>query len=81
MSDKNLLLVLWAVEQRLEHNIGLEIVQDLVVTEVAVFGQVQNWSLLFNLIVLIVVHFDQSLSNEVHLFHITLVANDTLAWS
>jgi hypothetical protein len=32
------LFVLWAVEQSLENNIGLQIVQDLVVTEVAIFG-------------------------------------------
>ena len=73
----NLLFVLWAVEEGLEDDVRLQVVQDLVVAEVAVLRQVQNGSLLLELIVLVVVDLDQPLSDEVHFLDIALVANHT----
>ena len=73
----NLLFVLWAVEEGLEDDVRLQVVQDLVVSEVAVLRQIQNRSLLLELIVLVVVDLDQALSDEVHFLDIALVANDT----
>ena len=51
----------------------------MVVTEVAVFGQVKNRSLFVKLIVFVIVDFYEALSDEVHLLDIALVADDTFA--
>ena len=76
----NLLFVLWTVQQCFEHDVRLQVVQDLVVTKVTVFGQIENGSLLVKLIVLVIVDFNEALSDEIHLLHITFVADDTLSW-
>ena len=70
--------------------VGFEVEEDLEVAEVGVLGEVQdrflfvNSSLLvvtnFIIISLIVVHIDQSLSNEEHLLDVGLVADHDLAW-
>ena len=75
-----LLFVLWTIKQRLENDVGLQIVQDLVVTKVAELGQIEDRLLLLDLVILVVIHFDEALADEVHLLHITLVADNTLSW-
>jgi len=73
------LFVLWTIEESLEHDVGLQIVKDLVVTKVAKLRQVKDGLLLVQLVVLVVVHFDETLADEVHFLHITLVADNTLS--
>ena len=53
----------------------------MVITEVGEFWEIENWLLLLDLIVLVVEHFNEALSDEVHLLDIALVADDTLSWS
>ena len=73
-------LVFWGVSESLEHDVGLETIENLVVTEVRVLWQVEDGLLLALLIVLVVENLDESLSDEIHLLDITLVADDSLAW-
>jgi hypothetical protein len=75
-----LLFVLWTIKERLENNVGLQIVEDLVVTKVTEFGQIENGLLLVKLVVLVVVHFNEALANEIHFLDVTLVADNTLSW-
>ena len=70
----------WIVLQGLDHNVGLELLQDLVVTEVRELGEVEDWLLLDDLIVVVVVDLDDTLSDEVHLLDVALVADDSLSW-
>ena len=74
------LLVIWGVSESLEHDVGLELIENLVVTEVGVLWQVKDGLLLGLLIVFVIENLDESLSDEVHLFDVTLVADDSLAW-
>jgi len=67
------------VRQSFENYVRLKIVQNLVVTEVWELGQVQNGLLLLNLIIFVVVHLNQTLSDEVHFLDVTLVADDSLS--
>lgn len=64
-----------------EDDVAFQAKQNLVVTEVGILGQVENWLLLLLLVILVIVNFYKSLANEVHLLHITLVANHNLARS
>ena len=70
-----ILLVVWGVCKSLEDQVRLEVVEDLVVSEVGVLWQVEDWLVLDLLIVLVVVDLDKSLFDEEHLLDITLVAN------
>ena len=92
--DVGKLLLMFVVVQgllvSLVNQVGFEVEEDLEVAEVGVLGEVQdrflfvNSSLLvvtnFIVISLIVVHVDQSLSDEEHLLDVGLVADHDLAW-
>lgn len=52
----------------------------MVVSEVRELWQVEDWLLLLNLIVVVVVDLDNSLSDEIHFLDITLVTDDGLTW-
>jgi len=67
--------------QGLEDNIGLQVVQNLVISKVGELGQVKDWLLLLVLIIFIVEDFDKTLSNKVHLLNITLVTDNSFTWS
>lgn len=71
---------IWSMSESLENKVRFQVVEDLVVTKVRVFRQVQDWLLLLNLIVLIVEDFNKSLSDEVHLLDIAFVTNDHFTW-
>ena len=75
-----LLFIFWAVQKRFEYDVGFQVVQDLVVTKIAEFWQIEDWFIFFVLVVFVVVDFDEALSDEIHFFDIALVANNTLAW-
>lgn len=53
--------------QRLIHQIGLQFIQNLEVTEVCKFGQIQYCFVFGDFIVLVVEHLDDALSNKEHL--------------
>ena len=53
----------------------------MVVSEVRELWQVENWLLFLDLIVVVVVDLNNSLSDEIHLLDITLVTNDSLTGS
>ena len=72
----SLLIFLWRVGQGLKHKVGFEVVQDLVVSEVGVLWQVEDWLVLDDLIVFIVEHLDEPLSDEPHFLHVGSVWND-----
>lgn len=76
--EVSILLVLWGVSQGLEQNVGLEVVQDLVVSEIGVLWKVKDGLFLVDLIILVVINLDESLSDEVHLLDIGFVRNDSL---
>ena len=73
------LLVLWGMSQGLEQDVGLEVVQDLVVAEVRVLWKVEDGFLLFDFVILVVVDLNESLSDEVHLLDVGFVGDDGLA--
>ena len=75
-----ILFVLVCVSKGSKNDVGLQVIEDLVVTEVREFGEIQDWLLLGFFIILVVVDFNETLSNEVHLLDITLVADNSLAW-
>lgn len=62
--------------QGLEHDVGLQIVQNLVVSEVRERRQVQDRLLLRQLIVLVVEHLYLACLDKVHLLHAGLVGDD-----
>lgn len=74
-----ILLVLGGVGQGLEEDVRLEVVENLIVSEVRVLWKIQDRLFLVELIVLIVVNFNQTLSDEIHLLHIGFVADNSLA--
>ena len=76
-----ILFVLVCVSKGSKNDVGLQVIEDLVVTEVREFGEIQDWLLLGFFIILVVVDFNETLSNEVHLLDITLVADNSLSWS
>lgn len=69
-------LLHFAVEG-LQYQIGLQIIQNLVIAKVAVFRQVQNGLIFDDFIVFVVEHFNYALSDEVHLLNIAFVADDS----
>ena len=54
----------------------LETLKDLVVSKVSEFRQVQDGMILDQLVILMVVNFGDTFSNEVKLFHVRVVWND-----
>lgn len=75
-----LVLLIVALGQGLEHDVGLEVVQDLVITEVAELGQEENGlRRAVLLVMLIVVDFDETLSDEEHFLDVLAEANDLAA--
>lgn len=78
--SRSILLVIWSVSEGLEKQIGLEVVEDLVVSKVGVFGQVKNGFVLDLLVIFVVVDFNEALSDEKHFLDIALVADHHLAW-
>lgn len=64
---------------RFEYNIRFELVEHLVVTEVAVFWQVQDWHLFEDLVVFVVIHLNEALSDKKEFFHVAFVAYNCLA--
>lgn len=50
---------------RLEDNVRLQLIKYLIVPKIRVLRQVKYWHLLEQLIVLVVVHFYEALSNKV----------------
>ena len=63
-----------------EHNIGLQVVQNLVVSEVRELWKVEDWLLFDLLVIFVVVNLHEALSDEIHLLDVTLVADDSLSW-
>ena len=64
--------------QGLEHEVALEIVQDLVITKVRIGRQVQHRLFLPQLIILVVEDLNLTGLNEIHLLDAALIANDRL---
>jgi len=64
----------------LEHDIALQVIQDLVVSKVGVGRQVEDGLLLPLLVILVVEDFNLARVDEVHLLHAAFVANNSLAW-
>lgn len=52
----------------------------MVVSEIGELWKIEDWLLLLDLVIVVVVDLDNTLSNEVHLLDVTLVADDSLAW-
>ena len=63
-----------------ENDVRLQIVQDLVLTEVTELWQVENALVPLDLIEMVVEHLDNALSNKVNLFDCSLIINDNIAW-
>ena len=63
-----------------EYDVGLQVVENLVVSEVGELGEIEDWLFFLLLIILVVVDLNESLSDEVHLLHVTFVTNDSLSW-
>lgn len=53
----------------------------MVVSEVREFRQIKDWLLFLDLVILVIEDFNQALSDEIHLLHITLVGNNDFTWS
>lgn len=66
--------------QSLNHDIRLQLFKDLIVSEVRELWKVEDWLILLNLIVVIVVDLYNTLSDKVHLLDIALVADNCFAW-
>ena len=60
----------------LENKITLEVVEDLVVSEVGECGKIENGFLLSQFVIFVVEHLDLARFDEVHLFDATLVADN-----
>ena len=52
----------------------------MVVSEVRELRKIKDWLLFLDLVILVVEHFNQALSDEIHLLHIALVGNNYFAW-
>jgi len=89
-----LLLVLVIVQRllmSLVNQIRLQVKENLEISEVRVFGEVEDWLLLVNsallvvadliVISLIVVNIDKPLSDKEHFLNISFIADDNLAWN
>ena len=78
----HLLVLLGIVAQSLEHDVGLQVVEDLVVTEITELWQVKNRLFVLAIFAALVgVKFHNTLSDEEELLNIALVADDSLAGS
>lgn len=66
--------------QSSDHNVGLKALQDLIVSEITEFRQVKDWLFFLNLIIIVVVDLDDTLSDEVDFFDIALVADNNSSW-
>jgi len=75
----SVILIVWG--KGLEHDVGLEVRQNLVVTEVGELRQVEDWLFFLVLVIFIVEDFNQTLSDEVHFLDIALVRNDNFTRS
>jgi len=73
-------LLFWGVCKSFEHQVRLEVVQDLVVTKVGVLREVKDGLVLNIFVIFIVVDFNEALSDEEHLLDITLVTNHSFTW-
>jgi hypothetical protein len=67
--------------QSLDHQVGLQIFQDLVVAEIREFRQVKDWLVRNDLISLVVLNLNDTLFDKVHFFYVRLVLNNCLAWA
>ena len=54
--------------------------KDLVVSEVGVLWQVEDWLLFVSLVILVVEDLNKSLSDEIHFLDIALETDNSLAW-
>lgn len=73
----SVIFIVWG--KGLEYNIGLEVRQNLVVSEVGELWQVKDWLFFLVLVIFVVENFNQTLSDEVHFLHIALVGDDNFA--
>jgi hypothetical protein len=62
-----------------EIKIRLEVIQNLIISKIRIFGQVQDW-LLSDFIIIIISYLYCALSNEVHFLNIALTAYNSLIW-
>ena len=65
--------------QSLEDKVALQVVQDLVITEIGVSWKVEDWFFLSLLIVLVVEYFDLASFDKVHLLDTALVTDDSFS--
>jgi hypothetical protein len=79
--EVSILLVLRGVSQGLEQNVGFKVVQDLIVSEVGVLRKIEDGLFLVDLVILVVVNLDESLSDEVHLLDIGFIRDNSLTRS
>lgn len=66
------------IRQRLKHHVRLQFAEDLVIAEVRVFGKIEDSHAADLLIVFIVEHLHNALSNEEHFLDVALVADHSL---
>jgi hypothetical protein len=76
---RSVLLFVGGVGEGLEEEVALEVVENLIVSEVRVLGKVQDGLVFDFLVVFVVVNLDQTLTDEEHLFDVGLVTNDGFA--
>jgi hypothetical protein len=74
------LIWVWIVLKGLDHDVGLELLEDLIVSEVRELWKIEDWLFLLDFIIVVVIHLNNTLSNEVHFLDIALVTDDSLAW-
>ena len=78
----HLLVLLGVVAQGSENDVGLQVEEDLVVTEVTEFRKIEDWLFILAFFAaLISIELNNTLSDEEKLLNITLVADDSLSWS
>ena len=58
------------MSQSLKKQVGLEVVEDLVVAKIGVLWKIKDGLVLFLFIVFVVVHFNKALSDEEHLLDV-----------
>jgi hypothetical protein len=75
----SVLLFVGGVGEGLEQEVALEVVENLIVSEVRVLGKVQDGLVFDFLVVFVVVNLHQTLTDEEHLFDVGLVTNDGFA--
>ena len=60
--------------------VGLQIEQNLIVSEIAVFWQEENRLIGLNLILLIIMNFNHTLANKVHFLKVALIVDEDFVW-